>query len=417
MRGEAWCVLLLLFTPTPAVAQDSALVAALEGNRQYVELDASGQLAGDGGESLLAAGRESRFFLIGEQHGIAEVPKLTMALFRALAPAGYRHLAIETGETVAAHLNRLTVGPDPRAAVAAFVEGHWPGVPFYNLAQEVDLLIAAVQAAGDGADVLWGLDYGVMADRYALRRLLELAPSPAARSRARAVIAVADSMFGAALETGNPGSVFMFAAPDTLISGLRVAYAAAPGSEADRVLSLLEETLRINGAYLDRRYHDSNLLRATHLKRQFWRRYRAASAAADEPPRVMLKFGANHVIRGRNFTHVFDLGTLAHELAEAEGGRAFGLMVMGGEGSMQARFDPRTFGYQPAPIEAGDWANILYGLSDPQRWTLFDLRPVRRQLLAGELGEVPTAAARVIEGFDAVLVLSGSGPADPLVER
>lgn len=416
MRNALWLLIPAILAPLPASAQDGILVAALRDNRYSVELDEQGNLSGEGAELLLAAGRDAQFLLIGEDHGIAEVPALAAALFRALAPSGYAHLAIETGEPVAEHLNRLARERDPKSAMKDFVREHWPGVPFYGLEEEADLLIGAVSAANGGGDVIWGLDYDVMGDRYALHRLLDLAPTEGARRETEAVTAVADSMLEAALAGGNPAGVFMFAGQDTLIAHLRATYDPEPGSEADRIISLLEETLHINAAFLERRYGDSNTLRARYLKRQFLRRYRGAGGAEGERPRVMLKFGANHLVRGPNFTEVFDLGTLAHEMAEAEGGTAFGLMVLGGEGSMAARFDPRTFGYKPGPIEAGEWVQLLYEQADPERWSLFDLRPLRQLLRGGELEQVPERARQVIRGYDAVLILSGSGPAHPLVE-
>jgi hypothetical protein len=417
MRTVLWLLVPSVLIPLPASGQDSILSAALRDNRHVVELDSAGDLSGDGGELLLAAGRDAQFFLIGEDHGIAEVPALAAALFKALAPFGYAHLAIETGEPVAEHLNRLAREPDAKAAIGDFVRDYWPGVPFYGLEEEAELLIATVAAVGGGDDVIWGLDYDVMGDRYALHRLLELAPSEAARRESAVVIAVADSMLDSALDAGNPAGVFMFAGQDTLIAQLRAAYAPQSGSEADRIIALLEETLHINAAFLERRYGDSNTLRARHLKRQFLRRYRGAGGANGERPRAMFKFGANHLVRGLNFTQVYDLGTLVHELAEAEGGRAFGLMALGGEGSMAAHFNPRTFGYKPGPVETHGLVELLYEEAEPGSWSLFDLRPLRELLRDGELGEVDERARQAIRGYDAVLILSGSGPSHPLVER
>jgi hypothetical protein len=44
-----------------------------------------------------------------------------------------------------------------------------------------------------------------------------------------------------------------------------------------------------------------------------------------------------------------------------------------------------------------------------QRAILYDLRPLRRPLAARQLGTVDPTLARVINGFDALVVLSGSG--------
>lgn len=410
-------VLVLCGAPDVSRSQDSALAAALTRARQTFDLRSDGTLTGDGARLLIEGGRAAQFFLLGEEHGVAEIPKLAAALFRALAPTGYRHLAIETGDALASRLNALVLEADPEAAVKRFSETYWPGVPFYTLREEAGLLAAAVSAAGRRPDVLWGLDYDIVGDRYALRRLRDIAPNARARAAADRVIALADSMLDAALEAENPSAIFMFASPDTALESLRTAYAPASGSEAEHILALLETTLRINRDFAEGRNYESNVARAENLKRQFLRHYLPA-ARSGRPPRVMLKFGTNHVLRGRNFTNTFDLGTLAYELAEVHGGTAFNVMVVPGRGARVAQFDPRTFGYSPAPVQfgTGHWARPLLDLADSVRWTVYDLRALRPVLHAGRVGSVPPQLAQVIFGFDAFVVLAGSGPAESLVK-
>lgn len=54
------------------------------------------------------------------------------------------------------------------------------------------------------------------------------------------------------------------------------------------------------------------------------------------------------------------------------------------------------------------WAKPFYDDADPQRWTVFDLRPIRGRIL--RLGALPDELLKVLYGFDAVVILSGSGP-------
>jgi hypothetical protein len=105
-----------------------------------------------------------------------------------------------------------------------------------------------------------------------------------------------------------------------------------------------------------------------------------------------------------------------HELAELNGGRAFGLMAIAGRGTQQAGMDPKTFNYVARPVQEDGWESPLYQLADPGAWTLYDLRPLRRPLAARRLGTVDPTLARVIDGFDALVVLSGSGPSTSLAE-
>jgi hypothetical protein len=407
LRVAAALPALALFA-APLAAQHDSLTALLRANAHPMQAGADGRLSGAGAELLLAAGRDAQFFLIGEEHGVAEIPRVAAGLFRELAPSGYRHLAIETGEFLAQELNRRVLADADGAAYAAFQREHFPGAPFYNWREDAALLRTAVQAAGGRADVLWGLDYDIVADRYTLRRLREIAPTPRARAAAEAVIARADSALRQALATQNPGMLMMFGGPDDVYAPLRQAYAPEPGSEADRIIGLMETTREINGYWGRREGYLSNLHRARLNKRQFMRCLNAATARDGRMPRVMMKFGSSHMVRGRSFTNVFDLGTLASELADVNGSRSFGVLMLGGAGTTHAVIDPRVFRAVEAPVEVEPWMRPFYDAADARRWTVLDLRPIRARI--PRLGTLPAETLQVLYGFDAVVILSGSGP-------
>ncbi|HEX2206441.1 MAG TPA: hypothetical protein VHG93_02105 [Longimicrobium sp.] len=406
-RWMALAVPALVLAVTDLHAQDS-LAALLRANAHPMQAAADGRLSGAGAEVLLAAGRDAQFFLIGEEHGVAEIPLVAAGLFRELAPYGYRHLAIETGDALASALNRAILQDAGGDAYRAFLRDHFPGAPFYSWREDAALLRAAVAAAGGGEDVLWGLDYDIVGDRYALRRLRDIAPDAGARAVAESVIARADSALAQALATQNPGLLMMFGGADDVYAPLREAYAPAPDSEADRIIRLLQETREINAYWGRGQGYLSNYHRAQLNKRQFMRYLREATQRDGRMPRVMMKFGSSHMVRGRSFTNVFDLGTLASEIADVHGSRSFGVLMLGGAGTTHAVIDPRAFTTVEAPVKVDDWARPFYDAADPQRWTVLDLRPIRPRI--PRLGTLPDQTLQVLYGFDAVVILSGSGP-------
>lgn len=415
----ALLLLPLLTVATPASAgqadpADSTLRRHLAAHRHLLALEA-GQLAGPGGELLQRAAREAQFTLVGEEHGVAEIPALTAALFRALVPHGYRHLAIETGEALALALDSVARQPAPLPALTAFYEAHWPGAPFFILEPEARLLAEAV-ALSPARPVLWGLDYDIMADRYALARLQALARTGAERAAVTRLRAVADSLLRRAMAERNPGLIMMFGGPEAPIRAVREAFGASEGSPADRIIREFERTLAINQFWLAGEGYRSNDARARWNKEQLGRMLREQAGAGNALPRVLFKFGAYHMMRGRTGTDVYDIGSLASELADARGGHALHLYVVGGRGSQHAAMDPTVMQYRPAPgdLQSAAWAQPLYDLADPSRWTLFDLRPLRPLLAARRLGPVPEGLARTIWAFDMMLILSGSSPATML---
>lgn len=393
-----------------ADAADSTLRRHLTAHRHLLALE-DGQLSGPGGELLLGTARAAQFTLVGEEHGVAEIPALTAALFRALVPHGYRHLAIETGEALAAALDSVARLPRPLDAMDAFFEAHWPGAPFFTLRPEAQLLADAV-AASPARQVLWGLDYDIMADRYALARLQSLARTGPERAAAGRLRSVADSLLRRAMAEGNPGLIMMFGGPEEPVRAVRAAFDPPPGSPADRIIRELERTLAINRFWMAGQGYFSNEERARWNKEQLGRMLREAAAADGALPKVLFKFGAYHMMRGRTGTEVYDIGSLASELADAQGDRTLHLYVVGGRGSEHAAMDPTAMQYRPAPgdLQNAAWARSLLDLADPAQWTLYDLRPLRPLLAARRLGPVPEQLARTIWAFDMMIVLSGSTP-------
>jgi hypothetical protein len=397
-----------LLLAAPRVEAQDSLTAVLRRNAHPMQAAADGRLSGAGAELLLAAGRDAQFFLIGEEHGVAEIPLVAAGLFRELAPHGYRHLAIETGDALAGELNRRVLADTGGQAFVAFHRDYFPGAPFYRWREDAALLRAAVAAAGGGADVLWGLDYDIVGDRFALRRLRDIAPDAAARAAAERVITLADSGLAQALATQNPGLLMMFGGPDDVYGPLREAYAPQPGSEADHIIRLLQETREINAYWGRGQGYLSNYHRAQLNKRRFMRYLTDATAREGQLPRVMMKFGSSHMVRGRTFTEVFDLGTLASEIADVHGSRSFGVLMLGGAGTTHAMVDPRDFSTAETPVEVEDYLKPFYDAADPRRWTVFDLRPIRARI--PRLGPLSDDTLKVLYGFDAVVILSGSGP-------
>jgi hypothetical protein len=399
----------------PTQAADSALRDALRPHRHPIGLDPSWRLTGTGGDLVLREGAAAQFVLVGEEHGVAEIPVLTAALARALAPAGYRHFAIEIGAELATRLNQLAMGPGAESRLAQFSRDHFPGVPFYALREEASLLAVTVAAMGSRPDVLWGLDYDIVGDRWAMRRLREIAPNPGARAAADAAIRLADSLVDRALARKNPGLIMMFGGSDSVFRALRDAYRPGAGSEADRHLSLMQETLAINQLWIAGRALASNERRGRLMKAQL-AGYLNRAVPRDSLPRVLFKFGASHMMRGRTLTNIFDVGGTAAELAELHGGRTFHLLVVGGPGSRHAQVDPTTFLYRemPGDLSSGSLAALGPLATEllPEGWTLFDLRPLRPG--ADRLTQ-DARLTQIIFGFDAVAILAGSGPSHSLV--
>jgi len=101
--------------PAPAVPKKPTraerLAEAMLANRMSLEFDGT-RFSGAGYDWLLRQGSEADAFLLGEEHGIAENPKLAAQLFTGLTAHRYRHVAVEISPPMAAVVNRALASRD-----------------------------------------------------------------------------------------------------------------------------------------------------------------------------------------------------------------------------------------------------------------------------------------------------------------
>lgn len=369
-------------------------------NRHRLAFDGT-RFSGPAYDMLLQEGRAAQYFCIGEEHGIAENPKLAAQLFSDLR---FDKACVEISPPMAAELDRAArsgvdglrqLFSDPGAQVA-----------FFGMREEAEWL-AAVRAARPGrSQAIWGLDYEVGGDRRIIQ-LLKAKRKPAAAATALAALETAsDESWAQWAATRSPQYIFSFSGDPALVAAVRAAW---PGADDDVrwMLDTLEETLAINRHWVQGQGWQSNQRRAA-FNRANLRRYWAAEG--DRPARVMFKFGASHMVRGLSHTQVLDIGTQISERAEAIGSKSFHLAVFPGAGAQLAQFDPSAWAYRAADAGTYEDAGMapLKAAADPAAFTLIDLRPLRPLVFGARHKALDADLVRTIHGFDALLVLTGS---------
>jgi hypothetical protein len=110
------------------------------------------------------------------------------------------------------------------------------------------------------------------------------------------------------------GTPFIFSQnPDpTLVSAVRSAW-PNPDYDSDTVLRTLEESLAINAVARTGTAWASSDRRAQWMRNEFAKRLREEQKRGSQP-KVMMKFGYNHMIRGENYVNIFDLGSMPGEV-------------------------------------------------------------------------------------------------------
>lgn len=388
----------------PKPSRLDRLVAKAREIRRRLEFDGK-TYRGETYRWLVEQGRAAHFVMIGEEHGIAENPKLAAQWFGDLVPAGYSRVAVEIAAPMGFEIDRvLRSGGMP--ALEGFLQQPENAVAFFGMREEAEWLAAARRAVPGNTPILWGNDYDVAADRH-LIAMLEAKPKPVAAARALASLKAASAASWAQYDrTRDPRFIYGFAGDPGLVRAVRNAWRNADGA-ADWILDTLENSFEINRLWISGQGWMSNQMRAANMRRNLLR-HLDGERRSGATPKVFFKYGATHVVRGVTSVDTFDLGSLVPEIAAFQGGKAFQLLVVPGATSDVAQFNPSTFHYGPARGKDGylDELGVLADAAWPDTFTLFETRPLKP--FADDT--IPVGVARAVQGFDAILIFSGSTP-------
>ena len=357
--------------------------------------------AGHGWDWLVQEARGARFTLIGEEHGVAETAQFAAALFTALRASGYGRMAIELSPIIAQDIEAAARRHGLQGIVDFFsAPDTWS--PMY-LREEAQFLAAVINSTPKGERALWGFDRELFSDRYLISKLEARVPPRARESFARLKQA----------STQNSGAPFLFSQEPAVVSAVRADW-PNPDRESDTILRTLEESLAINAVARTGTAWASGDRRAQWMRNNLAERLRE-DRGRGSPPKVMLKAGYNHMIRGANYVNIFDVGAMTDEVAVLSdgGGRAFHILVLPGPGSRQAVLGQgRSFVSVSSDefdeFRAGDQrlTRVLSNANAPGH-EVIDLRALRPLAMRGLEGW-NADVVRTIHGYDAAVIWKGA---------
>lgn len=403
MRISAGLIGAFVFAAT-AHAQDSAFVKMLRDHSATFTV-ANWKMSGAGADSLAAVARASQFIMVGEDHGIREIPQFVAALFDVARPAGYTHVAVEIGPLSGTMLETMMNAPNSQQRVDAFLTKYSPyAFPFFFWKEESEMLERIVKSVPKTQNVVWGLDQEFMASpTYLLEQL--------GRENAFARAQTAASRRGDSLliAQANPSQMWMMASTDRDIARLRREF---PAGEKRRIVDELAASRAIYQSFMGGSGYASNQTRDDLMKRNFINAYNT-SAKTEEAPRAIIKLGANHVFRGPSTTQTYEIGSFVPEFALQQGGSSFGILAVVRKGTwnayrpMGSRESDKT---APYDLETSSEYNVfdmpsVIAAADANQWTYIDLRQARERFANGKLKLASEKSRRLLTSFDAVVVI------------
>jgi len=395
--------------PSQKTSGSSSFAQAVARDRVELTFD-GGRFAGPGAAVIQNAVASAQYVMIGEDHGIAEIPAFSTALCRAIAPQGFDTLAVEIGPSTAAVLSEALDSSDPLSAVAVYDSEHPFSIAFYDFSEEFAFLRACRDAMGPQRFALWGLDQELMGSSAALLAAISAAAPPQDRAKVQRLEAEDAADFAKAMKSGDPGDMSMVNFDVNELESLRANLAGqGAGATALNELIASERIYREDMSGL----RQSNLDRSALQRAHFIAEEQAAFAASGVHPKVLLKMGAYHLFEGTSMLGDRELGNFLAEYAALQGKQAVNILVLG-EMGQQLAFAGMGHPYAPVPLDLrhdkrADFAFMrpfFNGLDTAP--ALYDLRALRSPFAHSGIESVNLE--RVVDGYDFLVVIPVAHP-------
>ncbi|MBC6699476.1 hypothetical protein [Hymenobacter sp. BT190] len=379
-------------------AQDSTLTR-LTRKYQFALEQKGTRFSGAGWDKLREDIEKSQVVLVGEDHGMAQIPGFTQAVAEVLKPKVY---VAEIDKYQARDLARLAAQPGLPVAV----ERQYPmGLSFYSWAEEFELARAlrAQNTAIVGLEQVGffapGRFYSLLAEKTKNRQ-----SAAYLRQRGAAYQAHNQAVMGT-----DPGQLMVYRhTPATLDSLTALARSESP--EVQRMVQEYITSVRINQTAIQPKTGlQSHQDRVNLMRRNLMVELPAYQLPSQPLPKMLFKFGAGHMGRGASFTGgVYDVGNLALNLAEMQDQKSLHIFIIGKQGTQTSGFNLQDFSKNVATYSNAETSMIRpFVAATPAgaAWQVFDVRPLRRALLRDQLKISSAALVTTLMNFDYVVII------------
>ena len=399
-RRAAACFLLLVLTAGAARAQtpDTTFARLLRKNQFDLTLT-KGQPTGPGWEKLRPDIQQSALVLLGEDHGMAEIPAFATAVAQVLRPKVY---VAEIDRYQARDLSRLA---DQPGLPTALLRQYPNDLSFYSWAEEFKLVQAlrAQNAAILGIDQVSLVATGTFFEKLA-GEVKDRKTRAYLRGRATAYQAQDRTKMAT-----DSGSYSIMRQRPTALDSLRLLTRRESPAARQMVedFAASAEIYRLNG--VSGSGPRSHATRVDLMKRNLLAELQPYQPAGQPLPPMLFKFGAVHAGRGRSILgDYYDVGNLALNLADIHDQKSLHIFVVGKQGAKVGGFNPDDFTKNVATYSYANEAMIKpFAAVTPAAgpWQVFDLRPLRRALLRDEVAVSSQELAATILDYDYLVII------------
>ena len=373
-----YLLLLVVLIGTAARAQapaDTAFQRMMRQNQFPLTRTGPG-FSGPGWNKLQQDLQKSTLVLLGEDHGMAQIPPFAAAVAEVLRPKVY---VAEIDKYQARDLSRLAAEP---GLPVAYSKQYPMALAFYNWTEEFELLRAlkARQTAFVGIEQVGGATPG---------RLFGLMAEKSKNKTTKAYLRQCAAAFQARDQADLVAGTYEHTTVSTIRPATLDSLRALTSRESPEVRDMLRDfeasaaIFQLNAAGKP----GAHRTRISLMKRNLLAELQPYTTPGQPLPPMLFKFGAYHAGRGRSiWGDIYDVGNLALNLADVHDQKTLHIFIIGKQGTQVGGQNPDDFSKNVAAYSNADADMVkpfMAATPAGATWQVFDVRPLRRALLQG----------------------------------
>lgn len=386
-------VLLSLFVGS-LFAQPDALQKLIASNSYSLRLEEN-RLAGEGAELILYEISRSDFFLVGEDRGLAEIPKITAAIYLQAFQMGLRfnHVAIQTSSGTAAKLQEIAGDANAVEQMRLYLPALKGPFPQYGYKEEFEFLRQVMARAESREYILWGVGLDPLPNTQLMFR--ELAPFAVDDKAKKTLLKYQKAAEKEEQKIAGLEGLFLIKAPETMWEELALVFPAE--TEGAILLDRLKTRTAIYKQSLDSsRLSLVQNMTQGFMRDEFKRYYGLAEEESDKSPKVLIKMEGSLLSRGKiGLSSVESFGKYVQDFALEKGKKTFHVWMMAGTG-LEKNMDGNASTERPE----NELSLLFKAVGEGTK--VVDLRPVKAKLQ--EISSVPPSVAQIIREYDALII-------------
>ena len=359
-------ILTLLIVPTLfslANGQTDPVAAAT----YHFKMD-NGTLVGAGADSLKTNIAQSQFFLIGEEHDMVELQKLTATLMPFLKASNYKNLAVEIGPASARKLISIYEKKESlnvfNTRYAKYL-GRGPLGFFDGLDEELLL-----KGAMNNGMKLWGIDFeNYNASLFILDELYQHS------SKDKQIKAAYENAWKFVVSEYAQDKVSKkYPLTSNFLSSPQIRTYFSLVDEVPENKWLIAQIRQSWNLYQQERINNW-FPRVLNMKSTFVKYYQEA-CKSEILPKVVVKLGAVHTARGTSSSGFQEVGNTLYELAHFNGTKVFSVISF-------ARYRIDEKGILTDELDLNDLQLLKY--TDEKSWSLINLKQLAKDGWEGKI--------------------------------